>query len=315
MSISVTYYKEEMKGEVINLICNQYGYKKEEYELFFNSFYANLFQKNAILIVALDENKVIGFQSFFYWPYTKNGKKFNSYQSGNSIVDGNYRGKGIFQKLLNFVDDQYLTIDFIVGFPVEASYKSFIKSQWKNPFNLQWYLKTNSLVSIFFKPNKNILEKKFESVQKPDINGNSNLMMISDENDFVNWRTGFYKNQHYYFNFSNGTNFCQIGFKLNIRKKYLKEIIIGQINGDIDNSPFIKEAFQEFLNQLRKINFITFVSIAINPNNTKILSILEKLKFKKTDKKIYFILKEIKQKLNANDLSSWVMFRGDIDTW
>lgn len=315
MSISITYYKKEMKDEVINLICKQYGYKKVEYELFFNLFYANFFQENAILIVALDENKVIGFQSFFYWPYIKDGKKFNSYQSGNSIVDGNYRGKGIFQKMLHFIDDKNLTIDFIIGFPVEASYKSFIKSQWKNPFNLQWYLKTNCLVSIFFKPNKNILEKKFETVQKPTINGNSNLMMISDENDFVKWRTGFYKNQHYYFNFSNGTNFCQIGFKLNIRKKYLKEIIIGQINGDIDNSPFIEKAFQEFLNQLRKIKFITFVSIAINPNNTKILSVLEKLKFKKTEKKIYFILKEIKQKLNENDLSNWVMFRGDIDTW
>lgn len=315
MPIAITYYKDEMRDEVINLNCKHYGYKKNEYELFFNSFYNNLYQEKAILIVALDENKVIGFQSFFYWPYLKNGQQFNSYQSGSSIVDSNYRGKGIFQKMLHFIDDKNLPIDFLVGFPVEASYKSFIKSQWKNPFNLQWYLKTNCLLSVFFKPNHSILEQKFETIQKTDINGNANLIMISDENDFVSWRKGFYKNQHYYFNYSNGTNTCQIGFKLNIRKKYLKELIIGQLNGNIDNLPFLEETLQSFLKQIKKIKFITFVSIAINTSNTKMLSTLEKLKFKKTDKKIYFILKEMNKKISETDFPNWVLLRGDIDTW
>ncbi|HEY9083407.1 MAG TPA: hypothetical protein VIN73_08725 [Vicingaceae bacterium] len=315
MTISITFYTEKMKGEVVNLICNQYGYEKVKYITFFDLFYSNSFQKKAIMIVALDGNKVVGFQSFFYWPYSKNGKTYNSYQSGNSIVDSSYRGKGIFKKLLHFIDDKNLSIDFMVGFPVEDSYKSFIKSNWKNPFNLQWYLKTNCLLSVFFKPNHKILEQKFETIQKANINGNSDLIMISDENDFVSWRKGFYKNQHYYFNYSNDTNTCQIGFKLNIRKKYLKELIIGQLNGDIDNLPFLEEALLAFLKQIRKIKFITFVSIAINTTNTKMLSTLEKLKFKKTDKKIYFILKEMNKKISEADFPNWVLLRGDIDTW
>src|SRR5689334_1140363 len=125
MEITITTYAPWMRDQVAELFSLQYGFNKEEFARKMDRFYDHPFQKDrCIRVVALDGEKVAGFQSFFYWPYAFKGKTFNSYQSGNSLVHPDYRGKKIFQKLLNFVDEkkQELRIDFLMGFPVEDSY-------------------------------------------------------------------------------------------------------------------------------------------------------------------------------------------------
>ena len=315
MSLKIIKYEECMKSQVIELICKEYSYNERNYSKYFTSFYDNEFQNKAIMIVALDEEKIVGFQSFFYWPYIQNGKQFNSFQSGNSIVDKNYRGKGIFKKMLQFIENDNFNIDFIVGFPVEVSYHSFMKANWKNPFNLQWYLKFNNLFSVFFNPNYNLLENNFGIYQKYNLNGLSSITAMSDSQDFLGWRNSYYKNNHYYYTYSKNSSVCEIGFKLNIRKKYLKELIIGQINGNLENTTFVTEAIESFLKEVRKIKFITFVSIAINSNNFDYINMLKKLNFKKTEKKIYFIIKEMKKEFILDDYRNWLILRGDLDTW
>lgn len=313
--ITIEYYTNKFKQQVVELICKEYGYKKEDYIHFFDAFYNNDFQNKAILIVALDKNKVIGFQSFFYWPYNKNGKLYHSYQSGNSIVDSSYRGKGIFKKLLHFIDDKNLSIDFIIGFPVEASYYSFIKAKWKNPFNLHWYIKINNLFSLFLSPNHGLLKEKFSNSQKANIKIPSNTISISDNDDFITWRNNYYKDEHYYYTYSKDNKVCEIGFKLNIRKKYLKEIIIGQINGNIETINFVSEAIMSFLKEIKKINFISFVSIALNSSNAGYIKMIKQLNFKRGKKQIYFIMNEKSLNFESDDYKDWLILRGDIDTW
>lgn len=317
MSISICFYKEEMKTQVVELICNQYSYNLNSYTSFFSSFYEGEFQKDAIKIVALDNKKVVGFQSFFYWPYSYNGKILNSYQSGNSIVDVNYRGKGIFQKMLAYIYENptKIPIDFLIGFPVEASYNSFIKSNWKNPFNLTWQIKINNLFSLFFGINKKTLSKTFDSAQIPFLATSSSQFRLTDSADFVRWRASFYKTEHYYFTYNLDGNSCQIGFKINVRKKIIKELIIGQINSNNYNQTFLESALQHFVKQVKKINFITLISIATNPFNEELTNSLKKMGFKPTKKKIYFIIKDFSQLPEINVNSNWVLYRGDLDTW
>lgn len=317
MEIQISFYQEWMKSQVIELICNQYNYNVNEYEIFFNSFYNNAFQEKAIKIVALDNNKVIGFQSFFYWPYLLNGKRVNSYQSGNSIVSNNYRGKGIFQKMLNFIYENptNIPIDFFIGFPVEASYKSFIKSKWDNPFNLVWSVKLNNPLSILFSINKQRLLNDFESCQTPNLSSNNCGFKLYDDSNFIKWRESYYKTEHYFFTYNLNGDTCQIGFKINIRRKYFKELIIGQINSNNYNESFIEIALIEFLKKIKKISFISFISIAYNPNEIVINNLVKKLKFKLTNKKIYFIIKDFSKISEIKKKSSWSIFRGDIDTW
>lgn len=313
--IVIEPYSPIYKNAVIELICNEYGYNKQIYADYFEAFYDKKYQDKSILIIALDNNKVIGFQSFFYWPYILNKKKYNSFQSGNSIIDGSYRGKGVFKRMLNFIEENEFNIDFIVGFPVEASYYSFMKTNWKNPFNLHWYLKINRLFSVFRKPNYKLLERNFQTSQRNDLINSAIFTTISDDIAFINWRNTCYRDKHFFYTYSKDNNICEIGFKLNIRKKYLKEVIIGQINGNIDNILFVKEAVQTFLNEIKKINSITFISIAINSSNMNYIGIIEQLNFKKTKKKIYFIIKEMKVKFSENEYNNWLILRGDIDTW
>jgi hypothetical protein len=151
--MNIKLYEEWMKPQVVKLFSIQYGRPEEEVSSTMEAFYNHAFQQTkCIRLVALEGDCVCGFQSLFYWPYQKNGKTYNSYQSGNSLVDPAYRGKGNFQKLLSYIDDNSsnLNIDFLMGFPVEMSFGSFMKKKWSNPFNLTWHICFLNPFACFF---------------------------------------------------------------------------------------------------------------------------------------------------------------------
>jgi GNAT superfamily N-acetyltransferase len=142
--MEIRLYEDWMKQQVHQLFSKQYGRTDDEVAMTMEQFYEHPFQKDkCIRLVAMDGDKVAGFQSLFFWPYQKNGKLYHSFQSGNSLVHPDYRGKGVFQQLLRYLDDynKNLNIDFLMGFPVQMSYGSFMKCNWDNPLNLVWYIR------------------------------------------------------------------------------------------------------------------------------------------------------------------------------
>ena len=134
-----------MNPQVIRLFSAFYGTPENEVLNIQNKFYGHSFQNGkAIKIVALMDDKVLGFTSFSYWPYKKKGVLYNSFQVGNAMIHPDYRGKGIFPKLLKYVDDNFqnLGVDFLFAFPhITASYPSFMRSGYMNPFDLIWGIK------------------------------------------------------------------------------------------------------------------------------------------------------------------------------
>jgi hypothetical protein len=58
---------------------------------------------------------------------------------GARFVSPEYRGRQIFARLLNFLSQirDRPQVDFLMGFPVEMSYGSFLRNGWHNPLNLR----------------------------------------------------------------------------------------------------------------------------------------------------------------------------------
>lgn len=316
----ITFYEDWMNEQVVDLFVSEYEVNKQEFSSYFSKFYDTPFQKEkSIRLVALEDNLVIGFQSFFYWPYKKNNQTFHSLQSGNSLIHREHRGKGVFSKLLNFIDENktQLNIDFIIGFPVDASFNSFIRKGWVNVFNLKWYIKKTSIFSVFFPLNLNKF-KQLNTSNKLIQQTSQNSFKLYEDNSFVVWRKGF-QHQSSYFNFEYEINNqkVQLCCKVQVRKKVIKEVIIGNVITTSFNLTLLKDAVNELCRILKKRKLATIVSIALNENSkTEYIEILKELKFINTNKKINFIVYALN--CNQEELihsKNWEIYRGDIDTW
>ena len=318
--MEIGLYEDWMKPQIANLFSMQYGVKKEDFERLIDNFYELPFQKNkCIRIVAKEGDLVIGFQSFFYWPYNFNGKTFNSYQSGNSLVHPDYRGKGIFQSLLNYVDNhkEELKIDFLIGFPIDVSIGSLLRNKWKNIFNLQWYIKTINPFSLLLPLNIAKLQEHFPNRNLFINKADKGFIRVENSPEFIDWRKTHYDKEKYFsFHFAKDKEEVLFKLKINIRKKVIKELIIGDIITTTHEPEFILKAISELVKEVKKIKSLTILSIALNENCAYNFAFLfSKQGFKRIEKQIYFCVKPF---VNDNIIitpDKWIVYRGDIDTW
>ena len=312
-SVKIIEYNNFMKSKVLNLFVREYCISVEESERQFDLLYENEIQiHQAVKLVAVIQDKVIGFQSFFYWPYKKGQKKYHCFQSGNSIVDPDYRGRGIFGQLLKSAE-KIITkknVDFILGFPVNVSLGSFLRKKWLNEFNLQWYIKPISISpNIFFKPYKKSnhkfhQKKQFHELKNMDYIVLNNSKLFSDYTDKLN-------DEKFYFQFEKEDIKVEFSLKLVIRKKIFKEIIIGRVDFNFFDEELMSEAFKNLILQIKKNKKVNFVSFAISTNSLIYDRILKNHFFRKIEKEIFFIHKKFKP-INFDNL---LLYRSDIDTW
>jgi len=96
-------------------------------------YYKNPYGK-ASFYCAFDNTELIGIEILIPVQLIANDTKFLSALAVNSLIDKNYRGQGIWKKLLDFSEEQSLKKDIklIWGFPNDNSYPILIeKQQWK----------------------------------------------------------------------------------------------------------------------------------------------------------------------------------------
>lgn len=315
--MTIQKYEDWMRPQVVALFDLEYSTGAAQFDTLFGQFYEQEFQsKECIRIVAVDGERVAGFQSFFYWPVVIDGKEVRSYQSGNSLVHPDYRGKGLFGKMLNYIHqpESGFHAELLIGFPVEASYNSFMRNGWKNPFNLQWYIKPlNPILSLFSNPEKQ-LRKAMGDRRPEDLSASSTLVYVAQRADFDTYRFGYETGQFYRFTFEKNGKKAFFELKAQRRKRVIRELVVGKFLTTHNEEEFIQHALHRLVAEVKQKANFTLISFAVNSTSESLKNVLARLGFRPIDKKIYFIAKGPLADA-VKDWSNWWMFRSDIDTW
>jgi len=317
-----SFYDQSMRNQVIDLFCEEYGNEKLQFSEYFDNFYNHPFQKDkAIRIVALDESVVAGFVSFSYWPYIINEKPRASYQCGNVIVNKNYRGKGLYNRMLDFLDEQQanLNIDFLVGFPIKPILGLYLKNKWTNLLDINWYVKLINPMGFLFAINQQKLMATFESnYSKTEYIPRKSHFVLDRNLLFKDWRSKYSNlSPTYYYIFEKKDNWFTCELKFQKRGKYINELIVGDVQTNSTNDEsFVFEALAQLKKKARGLKFITILSFCCNEMyNDIVFSCVKKIGFFKIKNSIHFITKNYKSNLDINKAENWVLYRRDIDTW
>ncbi|HEV8434564.1 MAG TPA: GNAT family N-acetyltransferase [Thermoanaerobaculia bacterium] len=281
----VTRYEESMASQVAELFHRQYGTPRETFLDRFARFYEHPYQRGRCFrVVALEGDRVAGFAGFVVWPYELDGRQFRSFQCCDVLVDPRHRGRGTFQRMLDFANEQP-GIDFLLGFPVKAAEKAFLRNGWKHVLDLQWYVK---LVNPFAKPVNQAPPTRHESPSR---------LRLTDRPDFIAWRRGY----------SHANRYLTHGpFELKqIRRGgVLRELTIGDVRAEDAD-------FSVLANEFRGV---TYLSIALNPLDSLVTRVMS-AGFRKIDRTISFVVKPFSAGDLVLDPARWRLFRSDIDTW
>lgn len=312
-------YEDWMRPQVIQLFVDEYRVDFSEFEQLFIHFYESPFQKGkSIRIVALDGKTVGGFQSFFYWPLQTGEKEVVAWQSGNSLVSPAFRGKGLFAKMLDYIHqpNSGFNAELLIGFPVEMSYNSFIRNKWNNIFNLQWHIKLGSPLLSLLRYGSSSIDNKLYARAPFSVKTADNILRVQQSMAFDTYRFHYQKpNQLGRLHLSDGDLECFVEFKIQIRKKIIRELVLGKVlfSSTADITRCLK-LFQRVLQRLNSTLRPTMFSFAFNPSYAFAQQLAESTGFKKIDKHVYFITKG-KLAETLSEASLWDIQRGDIDTW
>lgn len=315
--MTIQKYEDWMRPQVVALFDMEYATGAAQFDTLFGQFYEQEFQRErCIRIVAIDGDRVAGFQSFFYWPVVIGGKEVQSYQSGNSLVHPDYRGKGLFGKMLNYIHEpgSGFNAELLIGFPVEASYNSFMRNGWKNPFNLQWYIKPlNPVLSFFSNPEKQ-LRKAWGERKKDDFKGDLSTVYVAQRTDFDTYRFAYETGDFYRFTFESEGKKAYFELKAQRRKRIIRELVIGKFLVTHADQDFMKRSLHALMREVKRSANFTLLSFAVNHESSDLLQVVSAVGMRPIEKRIYFIAKGPLADA-VNDWSSWWMFRSDIDTW
>jgi len=315
--MTIQKYEDWMRPQVVALFDMEYATGAAQFDTLFGQFYEQEFQRtNCIRIVALDGERVAGFQSFFYWPVVIGGKEVKSYQSGNSLVHPDYRGKGLFGKMLNYIHEPEsgFNAELLIGFPVEASYNSFMRNGWKNPFNLQWYIKPLNPVRSFFSNPEGQLKKSWGDRKKNDFKADFSTVYVAQRTDFDTYRFAYETGDFYRFTFELEGKKAFFELKAQRRKRIIRELVIGKFLVTHADQDFMQRALNALIREVKRSANFTLLSFAVNNHSADLVSIVASAGMRPIEKRIYFIAKGPLADA-VNDWSGWWMYRSDIDTW
>jgi len=103
---------------------------------------------NSEIFGAFDGEKLVGINAFMPFVYSFNGKEYRAVQSCISGVLNDYRGKGIWSKIIAFAMDYFKNetdYDFAFGFPnINNSYHGFVKFGWTTVCDMDNYVLINN---------------------------------------------------------------------------------------------------------------------------------------------------------------------------
>ncbi|MBM3331454.1 GNAT family N-acetyltransferase [candidate division WOR-3 bacterium] len=318
--LRIGLFEPWMHNQVVDMISREYGVDWESQDRLTRAFYEHPYQRDsAIRIVALDDRKVVGFQSFFRWPYMLAGRMQNSYQSGNSIVHPDYRGQGIFRRLLTYMDVVRSTrsIDFVFGFPIEPSYGNLIRDGWSNTVDLNWLVLPLSPLSVLSR-GTDLTRCTLGREREPTLCGPTwEGFILTQDPSFDSWRGGYMsRERRFFYHYAKGGRHARFDLKAKFRGR-VKELVIGRPLTDCDDPAFVRGALDALVKKVRGERAFTILSIALNfkCREVGLLRILDQVGFMRIRKRIFFLVKDFTVGEALFNPELWKLYFDDIDTW
>jgi len=189
-----------------------------------------------------------------------------------------------------------------------------MRNGWKNPFNLQWYIKPLNPVRSFFSNPERQLRKAWGDRKKNDFKGDLSTVYVAQRTDFDTYRFAYETGDFYRFTFESDGKKAYFELKAQRRKRIIRELVIGKFLVSHADQDFMQCSLLALIREVKRSANFTLLSFAVNHQSTDLVSIVATAGMRPIEKRIYFIAKGPLADA-VNDWSSWWMYRSDIDTW
>jgi len=185
MNISEWSKSEEEKSEILNLAMKAFGKGELIEPEFFDWQYKKNPEGDAVVVTVKDpdnNNAIIGVNAFLPMSFGYNQKIVRCFLSCNSIIDPDYRKKGIFTQLVSKIPEIFAKKEFsiIYGIPNLNSRKIFSQNHFLEISKLPLLVKPLNLSSYFDSQFSNIL-KPFDIFWKPKVSPSPDIKFLENE--------------------------------------------------------------------------------------------------------------------------------------
>lgn len=318
--IRIAEYEPWMGDQLVGMIGREWGSESEQLAEGITRFYDHPYQKDkAIRTIALDGERVVGSQTWCSWPYLLDGRRLNSYQSGSSLVDPDYRSRGIFSRLLNRVDDfrKQRQMEFLLVIPNAAAVGSYRRLQWHNLVNQRWYVKLVSPLSLIRRYDESRI--RLEQTPRPLPPGPAPKgFALTHDDDFTGWRRHFSAIHGPCFYFHHGQAGDEIRFELKPKLRGpIKELILGDIQPATASGERLREALGALIRDLRSQRVFTMLSACMNEeyDGHSLRDAFTGVGFRAINRHVPFFVKDFTVGDELLQASRWRLLRCDSDAW
>lgn len=310
--MEIRYARPEDLDEIIDVLKASLGEvsSKKNFEVWNFKHHNNPFGKSLVL-VALEDQKIIGVRAFMKWRWQMSNEKFDVYRAVDTATHPDFRGRGIFKKLtLEAVSEGVKKrSDFIFNTPNDQSRPGYLKMGWEKVDKVAVEL-APTLSLIFTKKNR-VNKSNTESIDLV-----SNLLALYNKYmiekgklftpksvKFLKWRYLENPLQEYLVSYDEDF-FCAVYIKTH---RYFKELRISEA---IFISKEGSKKLKKFINIVAANNSTYIISTAKGENNLFTFSYKGNLGPMLTIRKL-----NCKNKVldNFKVLSNWNYSLGDLE--
>jgi hypothetical protein len=237
--ISIGKYEETDRNGCIDLLINTFTNSSSEDT--FKWRFESTDRRKPLLVCAKHKGRVVSFNSWIPWEFLYRDHLYVGYQSGESATHIDYRGQGIFNRVIKYAD-QIATeegIDFFFGFPNPISYGAFIKSVY---YPIETYYFSVRLQTPF--KNRIELHKRKSGSDVDYLNFfQENKITPFVNNGYCQWRYENNTKNYVIIDFIEGNSRASFYMRENVRKGFPELLLLDfQVNNY--NERFIDHVFR-----------------------------------------------------------------------
>jgi hypothetical protein len=320
-ALTIVHYEARMLDAIVEMLCDQYGGSAEARRQAFVRFYDHPYQAgHALRLVAVSAGKPVGLQTLFRWPYRNGDRLFRSLQSGNSLIHRDWRGKGLFGKMLAAQDSfmDRTKVDFLTGFPVDASLGSFKRNGWLHIGDTRWrVVPLNPFAALFPREPAKIAARFDVAPEAIDVCHRNEAFTLDADAAFLNWRMHTREPaERCWHHFRDDSGIVRCDLKIERRGRF-PLLVVGAVEATTLSPDSVAAALADLARRARGAGAAA-LAISANPDGMDpgIRKFLSRRISRQLANRAHFIVKPVAfAKAEAADFSRWQLQRHDIDTW